>query len=493
MLKAALFDDEFIVLKGLIKLIDWQSCGVELVATAKDGLSALEAVREHKPDIVLTDIRMPGMNGLELIETIREELPDTKCIVFSGYNEFDYVKRALTLGVIDYLEKPITLAKIKEGIQKAVERIETQSQVSRLKHEWEQELLAKKVKDLVLQGGEDAVSHWRGQSGMEAAQVVGVTVAASSEDVFTMTGDSSYKLIPVRVDKEHVAVIFHYDLNDEAWKDELLAKEQATIGSGCTYRSPAEAALSYKEALRALRYGKYLEDQGWTRFEELGDPSAIDPHLSDREEEVLFQLRIGDKPSLMNTLDNFLVEFKKERLEPEQAEMELLRLVLLGLEAAKETGGNHAEIKPPGYLPQMELRRMQTMEEMAAWLRKEMEGIIDWMLRIRNKAKHAAVEKAIEYIDSHFGRDLTQQEVADHVAMNVTYFSLLFKEQMGLSYIKYLTNIRMEKAKELLGEGVPVQEISERVGYYHARHFAVVFKKYTGMTPGQFRLKGKGS
>jgi len=118
---------------------------------------------------------------------------------------------------------------------------------------------------------------------------------------------------------------------------------------------------------------------------------------------------------------------------------------------------------------------------------------MDWIIGVRQRSKHSAVEKAIRYISDHFGRDLTQQEVADHVEMNATYFSLLFKEQMGISYIKYLTKVRMEKAKELLNEGLPIHEITEKVGYYHARHFSEVFKKQTGMTPGQYRSNGGGS
>lgn len=112
MYKVAIFDDEYIVLQGLRHLIDWNGFGLELAGTASDGLSALEIVRKQTPDIVFTDIRMPGMDGLKLIEEIMAEAPDTYCIVFSGFNEFEYVKRALKLGVIDYLEKPVTVESI---------------------------------------------------------------------------------------------------------------------------------------------------------------------------------------------------------------------------------------------------------------------------------------------------------------------------------------------------------------------------------------------
>jgi len=123
MLKAVIFDDEYIVLQGLRQMIDWSRYGVELAGTAEDGVSALQLLRACKPDIVLTDIRMPGMDGLQLIETAAAESPETMFIVFSGFNEFEYVRRAIGLGVIDYLEKPVTVSKIEAALRRTMNRI----------------------------------------------------------------------------------------------------------------------------------------------------------------------------------------------------------------------------------------------------------------------------------------------------------------------------------------------------------------------------------
>jgi two-component system response regulator YesN len=117
MLKAVVFDDEYIVLQGLKTMIDWPKYGIELVGTAEDGQAALVLFLRERPDIILTDIRMPGMNGLELIESVMKQEPDTVCIVFSGFNEYEYVKRAIQLGVADYLEKPINIAQIEEAVR----------------------------------------------------------------------------------------------------------------------------------------------------------------------------------------------------------------------------------------------------------------------------------------------------------------------------------------------------------------------------------------
>lgn len=261
MLKAVVFDDEYIVIEALRTLIDWTGLEVELVGTAGDGITALEVFRQQRPDIVLTDIRMPGMDGLQLIQEIMSEAEDTCCIVFSGFNEFEYVKQAIQLGVIDYLEKPITDASVERSLRKAASRIVSQRETMEIRRKWEES------------------------------------------------------------------------------QRELLEK--------------------------ALLDGQALDD-------------------------------------------------------------------------------GHTQ-------------------------------------------KNSAVERARSYIVQHVNRDLSLQEVADHVGMNAAYLSVLFKEETGETYIKFLTRYRMELAKMLLRKGLKVNEVSERVGYHTYRHFSEVFKKCTGTTPGQFR------
>jgi len=492
MLKAVLFDDEHIVLKGLMKLIVWSECGVELVATAQNGKTALEAVRQFKPDIVLTDIRMPGIDGLELIRTIRKESPHTVCIVFSGYNEYDYVKTAINLGVIDYLEKPITIEKIREAIKKAVDHIYERSEMTELKKQSNQSRIEKNTLDLLIKG-EDAVAKWVDNFGTDSRSVTAVTVLASSDEQFRFSDDPAHYAVYIRNGEENIIVLFHINSQNETWKERLNKLSDILVCSGKTYNHLGEASKSYKEALHAFRYGRYLEGNGWVSFDDLEDPNTVQLNRSEKEEALLFDLRLGNKQEFMRKLDNYLDDFKKRVIDPDIAEIELLKLIFQCMEAAKETGGNPSEIFPQGYMPQKELRHKKTREEAVIWISQELEKIIDWVVGIRQKFKHVAVEKAIRYMEDHYGRDLSQQEVARHVNMNVTYFSLLFKEQMELSYIKYLTKIRMERAKELLMEGMSIQEISEQVGYYHARHFTEVFKKHIGVTPGQYRMKGNGS
>lgn len=491
-LKAVLFDDEYIVLHGLQKMIDWSKYGIELVGTANNGYAAIDLVETHSPDIIFTDIRMPGMDGLEVVEKILETAPEIICVVFSGFNEFDYVKKALKLGVSDYLEKPITIPMMEDTIQRILEKLHHQKTVLSLEEKWEDsriELIEKATMDLLLQGDE-ALPKWRKSFEEEVVDIVAVTVLALSEKSPDLPSHPSYFPVYIRNGAEHLLVIFHLENDSTELLKPLLYwpdKFGIAIGSGRTYQNLSDAPKSYKESLQALRYGQFMEQGEWTRFEEIGENPNIPGDLSDLEEAIIFYLRTGDKAGLSQQLDEFIRKIQLQRLNPDVIESEILKLIYLGMEVAKETGEDVSYINEGNFLPHVDIRMLNTKEKMFSWLKSQMEMIIDWFLRTRKDKKHDAVEKAATYIEKNFSKDMTLQDVAEYVGMNPTYFSLLFKEEMKLSYIKYLTKLRMERAKELLRDGYKVADVSEKVGYHTYRHFSELFKKHVGVNPGQYR------
>ncbi|PKG21905.1 response regulator [Niallia nealsonii] len=492
MLKAVIFDDEYIVLQGLQRMIDWTKYGIELVGTAANGKEALTVFEKMHPDIVFTDIRMPGMDGLEVIEKILSIAPETICIVFSGFNEFEYVKKALKLGVTDYLEKPITIPTIEDAIQRIIEEISHQQNISSLQLKWEntrEELLEKATLDLLLLG-EDAIPKWRESFGSEADHVVGVTVLALSRKELVLQNHSSYKAVQVRNGLEHSLVVFHFqDRVEDLWEQLLSCPEKfgMALGSGRTYKHLADAKKSYKEALQALRYGQFMDEIGWTLFENIGENPQIPANLTEQEESIIFHIRTGDKEGFINQLNSFIKQLEEQRLNPNVIEQEILKIIYLGMEVAKEVREDILKINGIGFVPHIEIRLLNTKETMYRWFREQMEKIMDRSLNVRQAIKHEAVEKACKYMKENFFRDLTLQEVSEYVGMNPTYFSLLFKEEMEITYIKYLTQIRVEQAKKLLREGQRVGYVSEKVGYHSSKHFSELFKKYVGVKPGQYR------
>lgn len=498
MLKAVVFDDEYIVLQGLQMMIDWSKYGIQLVGTASDGQAALDLFMTQRPDIVFTDIRMPVLDGLQVVEKILTEAPETICIVFSGFNEFEYVKRAINLGVTDYLEKPITIPMIEDAIKKTVDRISQHKSFSSIQAKWEesqQELLEKATLELLLLGA-TGEAKWRDLFGIDADKVVAVTVLALSEYSHIVKEHPSYRIIHARNGSEELLALFHFENDADAlWKQLLYWPENAgvTVGSGRTYSKISDAVKSCKEALQALRYGHFMDEKGWTRIEDVGENVNLPANLSENEEAVIYSIRTGDKTGLLLQLNLFIKQLEAQRLVPDILERELLKLVYLGMEIAKETGGNDYINRLTNYLPHVEIRGLKTKEGMFSWFRNQMEMIMDWSLEVRRDRKHAAVEDACNYMKKNYNKELTLQEVADYVGMNSTYFSLLFKEEMGKSYIKYLTQLRIEHAKLHLAEGVKVTDVSEKVGYHSYRHFSDIFKKLVGVKPGQYRESIKGN
>jgi Response regulator containing CheY-like receiver domain and AraC-type DNA-binding domain len=493
MLRALLFDDEYIVLEALSGLVDWEGMGIELAGTAGDGLTALALFKEIRPDIVLTDIRMPGKDGLQLIEEILEEAPDTCCIVFSGFNEFEYVKRAIRLGVVDYVEKPITETSIERALRQGLRQIGKREELRSLERRWEdsrKELLEKAVWEL-LQGGKQAVPKWMASFGAEARNVIGVTAMASN-DSFELPHNPAYRAVYLRSERETLAVVFHFfELPFAHWDDFANELDSAGIalGIGDTYREIGDVILSGSEARRALKSALFLGTKGAVYSCELDNRKLRQGELTEREEAIVLSVQAGNKALLMEQVDLFLERIRSERVDAEFAEREMLKLIYLTTEAAAEnradSAANPAALSSA--LPHVEIRAASEQGMLPVWFRRQMESIADAGMKARERNKHAAVEKARDYIERNVSREVCLQEVAEHVGLNAAYLSVLFKEEVGETFIKYLTKCRMELAKTLLRKGLKVQEVSERIGYLTHRHFIEVFKKHTGVTPGQFK------
>lgn len=493
MLKAVLFDDEPIVIEGLQTIIDWSRFGIMIVGTAGDGVSAMEMFQSEKPDLVLTDICMPGMDGLQLIQGILGQNPETYCIVFSGYNEFEYVKQAIQIGVSDYLEKPIEVENIEKALRKATDQIGKREEVRALKRNYEESkiaLLEKAMLDLLLnyRDDQDALRKCNEQLGTQVDNLAGVTVLACSEE-FLIGHRQDFEVVRIRHGEEFFVVLLHrLPANQALWEelDQEAEKRNLTIGAGRTCHDLKFIPESGREAKRALRCGRYLYQKGLVGFNDLGELITSPRDLSEREEAVILSLRAGNYAGLMEQIEPFLEWIKSEVVDPEVVEREMIKLLYFALEAAKES---KLVISEDLFTPHVEIREIHERDEMLAWFRKQFEQIVQSALALREDSKYSTVEQAQLYIESHVSQNLSLQNVARHVGISPSYLSVLFKEVTGETYIKYMTRFRIELAKKLLVAGMKVGEVSEKVGYQTYRHFSEVFKKYTGLSPRQYKKK----
>ncbi|MEK3991669.1 helix-turn-helix domain-containing protein [Robertmurraya sp. FSL R5-0851] len=203
--------------------------------------------------------------------------------------------------------------------------------------------------------------------------------------------------------------------------------------------------------------------------------------LTQRKQSLLRSLRMLERETFFQKIEEFNCSMIEQKLDPEVVKGKMLRLIYLSMEVAKESLWNK------GYLPHMEVANLHSTIDLCYWFQQQMEQIFQCVKNNQVEPKHIAIESALRFIQSNYDKELSLQEVSDHSNMSSTYFSVLFKEQMGESYIKYVTKLRIEHAKKLLMNGAKVNEVSEKVGYYNYRHFSELFKRHVGMTPGHYR------
>ncbi|MNO26341.1 putative response regulatory protein [compost metagenome] len=494
MLRALLFDDEYIVLEGLQAIIDWNSFGIEIAGTAQDGPSALRLIYSENPDIILTDIRMPGMDGLQLIHSVVDKIPDIYCIVFSGFNEYEYVKRAIQLGVSDYLEKPLEVEKIEEALHKAIAWISQHAETKEIKrdHEQSKNVLLEKMTIELLAGRLHNLPKWNEFLGIQTDLWEGITVLACSEQMMLTSRPDCHSLM-VHDGDQCLIIILHLTLPAQDLWDEIdheAVRRNITVGCSCTKKDLTQMPEVYHEALRALRCGRFLEQTGMVRFLDLGGLITDLEPLSDKEEAIILSLRTGNYAGVMEHLQPFMEWIQSELVAPEIVEREMLKLLYLALETAKE---GHLLNTNDQLIPHIAIQKILGREQMLIWFREQFEQIVRSALEVRENTKLMTVSQAKLYIEDHISQDLSLQEVADYVGMNPSYLSVLFKEVTGETYIRYVTRFRMELAKKWLSSGLKVSEVSEKVGYHTYRHFSEVFKKYTGAAPGQFKERLEAS
>ncbi|SFL59666.1 two-component system, response regulator YesN [Gracilibacillus orientalis] len=490
-MKAIIIDDEFIVLEGMKKMIDWSSYGIEIVGTADNGEDGIRLFNEHKPNIVFTDIRMPGKDGLTLVKEILQKSPDTLCVVFSGFNEFEYVRSALKLGVIDYLEKPITIPTIKETIEKILEHVKKQQELVALKenaNQTEQIKIEKITMDLLLHNP-NSFENWQTEMADESEKnIVGFMVIIHDATSLPLQQRSEhYFPIAISTGLNNIVVIYMYTSDTSIILKDLagVTNENQIVGIGNMRTDAAELRNSYEEALKAYKHAIFRQLKGMIVFEEINRSSKISKFISIEEKEILYHIILGDQDLVYESLNNYFQKLEQETSDRSLQEEKLLKLFYLCFETVEEF--QYTINNTNTFLSQTELQNVKSKDELKKWISSNINWIISSSQEYQRSKQHYLVERACKYIHRHYNQNISLQEIAEEVGLNPNYFSALFKEVMGMTYIKYLTHLRIEMAKLMLRHGDTVAEVSQNIGYATYRHFSDTFKKHTDVSPGKYK------
>ncbi|MFC5406103.1 response regulator [Cohnella soli] len=431
--KLMIVDDEYEIRQGL-RSFDYSAFGIEVSEDCENGLFALKALESEPVDIVVTDIRMPLMDGLALAEKLSSRYPHTKIIILSGYDDFEYAKTCMKHGALDYLLKPLDFEEYERILTKAIRLIDLEKEQNARSAALERKaklsahhLRKKFLRDIVQSAmTDDAIE-------LESASAE-VMLEENGEYVVVLLRSTVYPEKPKGVgDKEWNLIVFTLDnLLQDLWDEQGMGYHYVETDGECSL------ILTQTEGLAALREGK--------------------DGLTERLD------------SLLNGLKRFRGLFRTHFSYVIGPIVSKPGNIRRSYRAAQ--GLFHARIDRP--------------DEAAEYLQPDGERPPGKEIEQANGKR--LVQEAKHFIENNYDRTITLDDVAKHVHLNASYLSFLFKELTGQKYIDYLTLYRIEKAKEFLMQtNHKVHEIGEMVGYENPRYFTLVFKKYTQQSPNEYR------
>jgi two-component system response regulator YesN len=466
MLKVLLIDDEKWIVKSLKSLVDWNSLGYEIIAEAFNGVEGYEKIKQLSPDLVFTDIRMPGIDGLELIRKSNELNRDISFIVTSGYKEFEYARKAIQYGALSYCLKPFDEAEIIEVLDqfsKKQQRLRAILQMELLNMLQESEGYSSQ---LLLETMSKLGFNWDEKIGAGAVVVVGTTELEISVGV---------PYISLQIGRSMKAYILRGDyitvLSDSL--SHCPPEGISGIGIGNCEYDPTSLIHSIGEASVAANRFFITGNKGiWNaRF-----PSCN----LDEIKEILWRLNQTRNLGLVNDLTEKIASLIAEGTFTIKNAVSLHNMVLFHVY-------NLEEEQLLSY--QQLYNRFSHVNEMIAYLRSLLLNHYSRSFEASPKIiPPTTFGKIVAYIDEHFNEDLSLQMISEKLMLNPSYVSQLFRKEASETFLQYLTKKRIANACRLLNEtSFSIHEISENSGYLDYFHFAKTFKKCMGLTASQYR------
>lgn len=510
MLKVVLIDDERIVLKGISAAIR-REMDYELVGTAENGIDGLACIKSTQPDIVMTDIRMPGMTGLEMIRACKKIFPDTVFIVFSGFNEFKYVKEAIGLGVIDYVEKPVTLPKLREVLKKAGELYrykENYSMMTKNLEKADRVFVEKCLRDMYEHPADEETLIrqilQRNVKLQNAYSVCAVKVSGKNTQsvddfrsvvqglTFDAVQDARVEIYTFYEKDDLMLVYFNTGSMEFPFMERLsrqkkkLDGENLNISAGISrvHKDFYELKTVFEEADSAHRYAEYLEAEELVRFDDVEYSSDIPREISQNHKSLEFNFRIGEYEECRQQVQEYLQYLRNMDLLPELLVQKCLELILHIQRLLRDSGIEEENQEQIGYA---EIGTLVSGGSITQWTMEQIDRLLKQAEKKSDKGTNRAVRMVKQYVEAHFAEGISLDELAEQVHMSSTYLSMLFKKEEGITYIRYLTKVRMEKAMEYLRQGHKAKDVCEMVGYHDYKYFSTQFKASTGMTLDNFK------
>lgn len=537
MIKIFLVEDEVVIRNAIKNSIDWEKEGYEFVGEAGDGELAYPKIMKEKPDILITDIRMPFMDGLELSKIVKKELPEIKILILSGFNDFEYAKEAIRIGVTDYLLKPISSAKLLEALAGVAKEIEKEQEEKALREQYQKEMRENVEQEKFLfftklitgqVGMSDAIVCGK-QYGMNlSAQAYTILLFKVAMNLKQYESEEEAENVFAQIDRveQNVEQIYSFWRGAEGWAFLILGEDESDIQQRCERLKEYLEELmknypkveyfgglgtivsrlrmlpeSYQNAnivfsnRFACESRQIMDVNTWREYQEKGKLDAQNLDIMGKNREMIEHfLTNGTQEEIDSFLDVYFQENPKETLKSEIMRQYITIDSYIAANAFMEKiGVEESNRQEEGKKLEESLQKIVS----ASGVRNYMKEIIQRVLEHRDMASGQRysdiMETAKKYIaEQYMAESISLNTVSAKVNMSPSYFSAVFSRAVGKTFVEYLTETRMNKAKELLMcSPMKTSEIGFEVGYKDPHYFSYIFKKTQGCSPKEYKQRVK--
>lgn len=531
--RVLLADDEEEIRTGISRKIDWTALGFALVGEAGNGEEALELAEQLCPDVVLTDIKMPFMDGLELCRRLRQSLPAAKLVVFSGFDDFEYARQAVGMGVSEYILKPINAPELAQVLTKLREQLDKQRLERRdmetLRRRYEESLpvLRELFYTRLLSGQlrpdqvQDRAARYEIDlpAGLWTAALVHAGLAAEGEaeqrDELLLLSVQSFLAEHFSLEDCPARVVLYgdtaallvqlsgedrlYPLLEELERLSLLSQSYLGIalsaGVGRPCQGPEELYRSAEGARAALDYRALMGGGRVIYIDDLEPQSTATLSFEENDQHLLSSaVKLGTPEQVEQVVRGLMERMSQAGLSLPQCHLFLLEVVTCLVRLTRSGGVAVEEVFGANFTGAVSISDFSSLEELGRWLAERCLKLHELLGRQRSDSAWRLVEQAKAYIADHYTDEhLSVETLCSHIHLSPTYFSTLFKREVGLSFTAYVTQVRMDEAVRLLRDtDEKTYRIAERTGYSDPNYFSYVFKRRFGLSPSKYRAGLKG-
>jgi two-component system response regulator YesN len=534
MIKVMIVDDDSIARTNIKILIDWEKNGYEICAEAMNGEEAIQLIAETRPQIVITDMSMPVMDGITLIDHLSKNHPQTKVVVLSGYQEFDYVRKSMKYGAVDYVLKhtlnaQVLLEILNAAREKLMEELSEQARKSMLEEQInesktllrqkfiselvlgtvsDKDEITRKIADLKLEIEcrnlavilfeiDDYNAICEKFSSIEINKLISSVESISAE---ILKGDVKAVVSHLQ-DGKFVIVVSFGNIRSDLHIYNFIITTISRIRSSIKRYLNITACFSYsKTFIDIADIRKYfreaeiaLQDRFFRGKDQIIDRSRcaglyngyINLELAE-EKSIIEALKARDHNKIEECLDKVFSKIIVNKLSYNSVQMICAELINIVNRVARETDIDIKKVYSDKDIPYDSMRKMETLIEMREWIFRSYTRLADIIGEIKANDNYSEyTKKAISYIQKNYTQNVSLNEAAEHIGISSSYLSRVFKEDCGIGFVEYLNNIRVGYAKQLIEtEGLKLKDVAKRVGFNNYTYFFKVFKDVLNVTPG---------